>query len=133
MVNKLKWLERNPVEAVIFIVSLGLFIYSIIAMTPFYTAANGNVLEAGLPWWGGWISSGYFALASIPGLIAPFNKRVPNVWLEWGTFSMFLSYLFLTIMRVVLYGWFPLTWFSLLVVSFACGALRIYLRSHRNE
>lgn len=131
--KKFNWLETHPVEAVIFLISVGLFIYSVVALTPAYPASSGNALVAGLPWWGTWISGGYFIAASTPGLMAPFSKSVPNVLLQWGAFSMFISYLFLTILRVALYGWFPVTWFSLLVVAFIAGVLRIYLRSHKTE
>lgn len=126
--KSLNWTESHPVEAAIFVASLGLFIYAIASLWPLHTV---TALAAGLPGIFKYLAAAYFSITAAPGLIAPFSKKVPNLWLEKATFSLFLSYLFLTILRVGVYGWFPFTWFSLIVVSLMCGVFRIYLRSHR--
>lgn len=132
MVKRMLWIEQHPVEAVIFVFSICLMFYSLFVMSPFYHADIGNAVATSFPmrWHEVGIAS-FFALSSVPGLIAPFNKKVPNIWLEWGTLGMFLSFLFLTILRVALYGWIPFTWLAFVAISASSLILRIYLRSHR--
>lgn len=130
--RRFKWIESHPVEAVIAVFSLGLMVYALFVLSPFYHADLGNSIAASLPArWQEMLLGSFFLSTSIPGLIAPFNRKVPNVFLEWGTMGMFMSFLFLTIVRIALYGWIPFTWLTLLVISVASGILRIYLRSHR--
>lgn len=130
--RRFKWIEEHPVEAVVFVFALGLAFFAAFLLSPFYHNGIGNTVAASLP--ARWQEQGlasFFIVTSIPGLVAPFNKKIPNVWLEWGTMGMFMSFLFLFLLRVTLYGWIPFTWLPLLIISIASGILRIYLRSHR--
>lgn len=130
--RRYKWIESHPVEAVIAVFSLALMFYSLFILSPFYHADFGNAVAASLPArWQELLLGAFFLSTSIPGLIAPFNEKVPNVFLEWGTMGMFMSFLFLFLLRVALYGFIPFTWLPLLAISVASGVLRIYLRSHR--
>lgn len=130
--RRINWIEQHPVEAVIFVISLCLMIYSVFVFTPWYHADMGNSIATGFPVrWHELVIAGFFFGSTVPGLIAPFNKKVPNVFLEWGTFGMSLSFLMLTILRVTLYGWIPFTWLAFVAIGVSCAILRIYLRSHR--
>lgn len=127
------WIESHPVEAVIFVFSFVLFLYAGFVMTPWYHADFGNAVAASLnARWQEMVLASFFVGTSIPGLVAPFHKKIPNVWLEWGTFGLCLSFLFLTLLRLLLYGFIPLTWLALIAISIASGVLRVYLRSHRH-
>lgn len=132
--RKFKWIESHPVESVIFVISLALTIIALNIIAPWYviSAEAASTVAAEVP--GRLPEIGlalFFLITSIPGLIAPFNREVPNVWLEWGTMGLFMSFLFMAILRVVVYGWFPLTWVTILAISISSGLLRLYLRSHR--
>lgn len=132
MRNKLNWVESHPVEAVVFIFSLCLAMYAGFILSPWYISSTGNLVALAVQ--ARWIEvvlASFFLLTTIPGLIAPFNKKIPNKWLEWGSFGMFLSFLFLTVLRIAFYGWIPFLWLTPLAVSLGSAALRIYLRSHR--
>lgn len=131
--KRINWIEEHPVEAVIFVFSFCLFFYAAFVLTPWYLAATGNAIATSFPMrWQELIIAGSFLVSSVPGLIAPFNKKIPNVFLELGTLGICLSFLFLTILRVALYGWIPFTWLAFVAISVSSGILRIYLRSHRS-
>lgn len=131
--KRFKWIESHPVEAVIFVISIALTILAVNILGPWYIqVADASTIAQGIP---GRLPEqllgSFFLLTSVPGMIAPFNKKIPNVWLEWGTMGLFMSFLFMGILRVVVYGWVPFTWVTILAVAIVCGLLRIYLRSHR--
>lgn len=130
--RRLHFVERKPIEVIMFIIAIGLLAYSLLVLSPFYVSDYGNAIAEGFASRGFevGITLGFMA-SSIPGIIAPFNPKIPNIFMEWGSMGMFLSFLFLTILRVMLYGFMPLTWIHLLTLSLVCGAVRIYLRSHR--
>lgn len=132
--RRFKWVEAHPVEAVIFVISVALAVLALNILGPWYVhVGDASTIAQGVP---GrlpeMLLAGFFLITSVPGMIAPFNKKVPNVWLEWGTMGLFMSFLFMTILRLIVYGAFPFTWVTTLAVATVCGLLRIYLRSHRS-
>lgn len=126
--GKMSWLlkaARNPVESVVFIFSTGLFLFSCYMLTPLYAATY--VISSGFPTRLGELGLGLlFLLASVPGMTSMFYKNQKKV-LKLSTFNLFLSFLFLFVLRVLVQGWFPLTWIYPLMISLAHGALRLYL------
>jgi len=127
--SKLLWLARHPVETVIFIISLGLFVFSVYMLSPAYMGAFNSPVKAGLD---GrtqeYITGIFFFVTSSFGLIAPFVKENLRLrLLKLGSFFMFVNFLFLTILRIITIGWTPWTWEQSLTIAAVCGVLRIFL------
>lgn len=124
-------LFKNPVEGVVFIFSTGLFSYAMYVLSPLYqsSASSGSVVSAGLNSTAQIVLGVFFALTTLPGLLAPFmrsERRERSLGI--ATFTIFLSFLFLFILRVALFGWLPWTWMPLILISLASGYLHIWLK-----
>lgn len=119
---------RSPVEGIVAIFSTGLFAYACYLLGPWYhtvestsTAGVTNTVQL--------IMGTFFAITTLPGLIAPFmRKERRERSLKLATFSVFVSFLFLFILRVVYFGWLPWTWLPLLMISVASGYLHVWLK-----
>lgn len=121
---------RSPVEGIVWIYSTGLFFYACFLASPFYATGTGSVVSAGLPRMASYVLAGVFILASLPGMIAPFLANKTRA-LKFTTFGIFLAFMFLTILRVVIVGWIPVTWFPTLLVSLTSGYLHLWLKVRR--
>lgn len=123
-------LFRNPVEGVMFIFSSGLFGYAFYFLSPVYQANYGTIIPAASLQQSVEIGLGLFlALSALPGLVAPFIRKTRRERsLKFATFGIFLSFLFLTILRLVIFGWFPVSWLPMLLISLASAYLHIWLK-----
>jgi hypothetical protein len=118
---------RSPVEGIVGIFSSGLLVYALYLASPWYHA-NYNVTTAALQRNVEYILAATMMLASLPGLVAPFiRKERRHRSLKLGTFGVFMSFLFLTVLRVIVFGWIPLSWLPLLMISLASAFLHIWL------
>lgn len=120
---------RNPVEGVIVIFSTGLFAYALYLLSPWYQANYSTAISAGLQGNAETALAVFFAIATLPGLFAPFmrvERRERS--LKLATFSVFLSFLFLFILRIVIFGWLPWSWLPLIMISLASGYLHLWLK-----
>jgi len=69
-----------------------------------------------------------FIFSSLPGLIAPLIKDDNRIRaLKLGSFMLFLSWLFLFILRVFTVGWTPWHWMPMLIISLLMGVNRLFL------
>lgn len=118
---------RSPVEGVVWIYSTGLFLYACYVASPFYSTGTGSVVSTGLPRIAAYVLALVFALAALPGLIAPLLSDRTRA-LKLTTFGVFLAFMFLTILRIVIVGWIPVTWFPTLLVSLTSGYLHLWLK-----
>lgn len=122
-------LFRNPVEGVIFIFSSGLFGYALYVLSPWYQQKYTTAVSAGLNSTAEIALAIFFALTTLPGLIAPFmRKDQREKSLKLATFAIFVSFLFLFILRIAILGWLPVTWLPLVMISLASGYLHIWLK-----
>lgn len=123
-------LFRNPIEGIVFILSTGLFSYAVYLLSPFYVATYATAVSAGLATGGPATALAlFFALTTIPGLIAPFmRKERRERSLSLASFGIFVSFLFLFILRVIIFGWVPWTWLPLILISLVSGYLHIWLK-----
>lgn len=123
-------LFRNPVEGVLWIFSTGLFLYSCYFLSPVYEATYGTIIPAAGLQRGVELALGLFLLlASLPGVVAPFIRKVRRARsLKLGTFSVFLAFLFLTILRIAIFGLVPASWIPMLLICLASAYLHIWLK-----
>lgn len=122
-------LFRSPIEGIIFIFSSGLFSYAIYLLSPLYESTYNTPISAGLASGGEIVLALFFALTTIPGLAAPFmRKERRERSLSLASFSIFISFLFLFILRIAIFGWIPWTWLPLILISLASGYLHIWLK-----
>lgn len=134
--RKLSWLIKsvhNPVEMTLFLYSLGLFLFALFLMSPFYVGSPGGSIWPVITGRPAEIGVGLLFLgASLPGLIAPFRPEPNRNRLESRAATMlFLSFLFLGILRILIFGWLPVTWLPLLIEALTCGGLRLFLQVRR--
>jgi hypothetical protein len=119
---------RNPVEGVIGIFSFGLLFYAVYLVSPWYHAGY-NVATAGLQRNAEYVFGAFMILTAIPGLIAPFvNEFKRGRLLYTATTGVFLSFLFLTILRILLFGFIPFTWLPIIMISLASAYLNVWLK-----
>lgn len=135
-VKKLAWLVnavRNPVEMVLFVYSFGLLLFALFLISPFYVANAGSSIWQIVPERAAEMVVGLlFFLVSLPGTIAPFQKKTKRVaTTKKAALCMFSAFLFLAILRILIYGWLPATWLPLLMISLTSGGLRLYLEVRR--
>lgn len=124
---------RKPVESILFIFSVCLMGYSLYVMSPWYDPGFPTTLTATPPnRVTEFVVASLFLLSSLPGLVAPFVEKPRQLYLKLASFGMFLSFLFLTILRLVIYGPIPVTWVHLIGVSLTCGLLRLYLEVRKD-
>lgn len=131
----LGWLlkaARSPVEGIIFILSAGLFFFACYLLSPWYVANYTTAISAGLKSGLETFAGLFYFVTAIPGLAAPFMRKTRRGRsLSVASFSLFVSFLFLFILRVVIFGWLPLTWLPLILISLVSGLLHLYLKVHR--
>jgi hypothetical protein len=132
--SKLLALARHPVETVIFIISLGLFAFAVYMLSPAYEGAFASPIKAGLE---GrtqeYIAATVFLITSLFGLVAPIVTDGLSVRLfKYGSFFMFLDFLFLTFIRIIVVGWTPWTWEPTLMIAVIGGILRLFLEVKRD-
>lgn len=126
-------LFRNPIEGIVFIFSAGLFSYAVYALSPLYEASYPTAISAGLSNTIGMVLAIFFALTTIPGLIAPFmRKERRERSLNIATFTIFVSFLFLFILRVSVFGWVPWSWMPLIVIALTSGYLHVWLKVRKD-
>lgn len=127
--SKLLALARHPVETVIFIISLGLFVFAAYMLSPVYEGAFQSPVKAGLEGRTQEYIVGFaFTVTSLFGLLAPIAKDgLRSKLFKLGSFFMFANFLFLTILRIVTIGWTPWTWEPTLMIAVISGVLRLFL------
>lgn len=129
----LRALANNPVESVIFIFSVGLLAFSIYLLAPqdltditspltdAFSVRNQELLIALIMF-----------LSSIPGLIFPFfGGERRNKMLRLAAFCIFFVFLFLGVLRIMTFGWTPLTWIYNFMIAFSGGSLRLFLEAKK--
>lgn len=130
------WLLRaagSPVEGVTMIFSAGLFSYACYLFSPWYHSQTQTAVSAGLQPTAETLLGVFFFLTTLPGLVAPFIREERRERsLKLATFSIFVSFLFLTILRVAVFGWLPVTWLPMILISLASGYLHVWLKVRRN-
>lgn len=123
---------RRPVEGIIFIFSTGLFFYACYLLSPWYAANYPTAISAGLKNGVETALAMFFLVTSLPGLAAPFMREARRQRsLKTASFSVFVSFLFLFILRIVIFGWIPFAWLPLVMISLASGYLNIWLKVNR--
>jgi uncharacterized membrane protein len=120
-------LFRSPVEGVTFIFSAGLFGYALYVLSPLYVSNYPSAVSEGLNHGGETALVIFFLLTTLPGLLAPFMRKRERA-LKLATFSSFVSFLFLFILRVAIFGWLPVIWLPLIMISLASAYLHVYLK-----
>jgi len=130
MSNLLK-AARSPIEGVISIFSIGLFLYALYLISPWYHA-NYNVATAALQRNAEYALGAFLILVTLPGIIAPFLKAKKRFKaLEISSFGIFLGFLFLTALRIIFFGWIPVTWMPSVLISFASAYINLWLKVRR--
>lgn len=120
---------QNPVEGLIVIFSLGIFVLGVYMMAPAYATNYVTPVSATIQGNFEHLLGLIFAFMALPGLSAPFvrvNRRARS--LKTATFGIFLIFLFLTILRIAFVGLVPFTWLPLLMLSLAGGYLHVWLK-----
>lgn len=113
-----------------FIFSSGLFGYALYFLSPLYQPTYGTIIPAaGLQHSVEMALGLLFALSALPGVVAPFIRKARRERsLKFATFGIFISFLFLTILRTVVFGWLPVTWLPLLLISLSSAYLHVWLK-----
>ena len=125
---KLVSAAKSPVEGVIHIFSTGLLLYASYLLSPWYEPNYVTAVSAGLQNNAEVGLAILYVVCSAPGIIAPFFKnKTRTTLLKLASFGVFLSFLFLAVLRITLLGWLPLTWLPPVMISLASGYLHIWL------
>ncbi len=109
---------EKPIEAIQVIVAITVFILALWVASPIYVptssssavaiAFSNNILQKAL-------IGLVIGLPPLPIILSLFFKRFNTVsWYIRSTQGMFICLLFLTLLRVLVVGWLPLTWVSTL-------------------
>lgn len=126
-----EWLlkaARSPVESISFVISTGLLFYALYLVSPAYEGGYGTVMAESLQRGTEYGLGVFFILCSLPGILSVFIPPLKRQrMIKTGTFGLFLSFLFLTALRIAVFGWIPMSWIPLLLLSLTCGILRLYL------
>jgi hypothetical protein len=119
---------RNPVEMAMFIYSLGVFLFALFILSPWYVGSPGGSIWLALHERIAELITGViFIVVSLPGTMIPFVKK-PNreKFAKRSALWLFLCFLFLAILRVLIFGWLPATWIPLIILSLTSGGFRLF-------
>lgn len=124
-------IANKPIEeSLVFIFSLGFFLYFLYFISPLYEAHYVSSLALAIGQRSQeYIFGTFFLATTLPGLVAPFVKN--KKWLYRGSTLMFIDTAFLAIVRVLAFGLLPATWLPLVLISMACLIITIYVRANR--
>lgn len=132
LMGKVLTAARRPVEGIVFIFSAGLCFYACYLLSPWYNVDYPTAISAGLKNGLEAFLAIFFLVTSLPGLAAPFMRSARRQRsLKIASFGVFVSFLFLFILRIAIFGWIPLTWLPLIMISLASGYLNIWLKVNR--
>jgi hypothetical protein len=133
----LKWLRvsaNNPIESIVFIFALGLFVFSIYLAIPqdALTHVVSPITQNFAVQVQAWFVAGIMLLCSVPGLIFPFFKNQARIkLLKIASFCLFATFFFLSALRVLTFGWIPLNWVTTLMISLVSGIIRLFWESKK--
>lgn len=121
---------RSPVEGVIVIFSSGLLFYALYLVSPWYDASYAIATDA-LQRNAEYAFGLFMIVTAVPGLISLFVKESQRRtrFLKTASTGVFLSFLFLAILRVALFGFTPFTWLPLIMISLASAFLHLWLKA----
>lgn len=116
-------MEKVPTGVAIqIILAISLILLGLYVSGPWYqggpTTAIGVSLDSQITRFftgGGYLASGVISLYGV--------RRHAKKWRRWGTFSMFLSYMFMTMLRLFTFGPFPVHWLMSLTLGLTAAVL----------
>jgi hypothetical protein len=128
----LTWLRasaNNPVESIVFICALGLFVFAIYLAIPQASLEHiaSPITQNFAVQVQAWFIAGVMFLCSLPGLLFPlFKGAVRTKTLKLASFCLFATFFFLSVLRVMTFGWIPLNWVTTLMISLINGVARLF-------
>ncbi len=127
----------RPIEAIQLIISIGLLLLGLYTMSPFYISLVGGSASAIL--YGNSILVRYiiaivlYTLPALPITLGLFFKSLANAAMyRTANLAMFVSYLFLTIGRLITVGPRPLIWIFTLLLALIAAICRLYWKADLN-
>src|SRR6478609_7903628 len=125
----LTWLRENPVYTIGVILSVALLLFGLYTIGPWYvttpTGTIGLIFDTQVA---RSIVSLFYIVPSLGFLIAVKKTE----WRRWTSFGAFLSYLFLTVLRLTTIGIIPFVWVFILADAFIMGVIYLWV-SIRDE
>lgn len=119
-------MASNPIESIIFLVSVVMFGFFLYFVSPLYAATYTSVLTVSVTQrLLEYILGVFFMATTLPGLFVPFIKS--NVLARWSTTLLMMNCMFLVTIRWLVVGIFPLTWLGTFIIALILLILRIYL------
>lgn len=126
--NAMVKIYKHPLVTIEVIIALGLLVSGLYAVGPWYvtnaTTPIGKTIDSAIV---RMCIGGFYTVSATASLWGSFGRSDED-W-SFGLFLMFLSYSFMTILRVLAIGFTPLTWvFSLtlaLIVAFLYFRIRL--------
>lgn len=126
-------IQKEPVNAIVALVAVGFFIFGLYVASPFYVADSSAALSqafAGNDLQRSIVGFLFFVIPSSPIILGFFKRRFfTPPWTLYSTLGMFVGMLFLTILRWVTLGFFPLTWVFGFILAFVLAICYLHLKA----
>lgn len=127
------WVANNPVEAIMVMIAVTLFLFGLYVFSPFYVVQNNaaiaqafgaNIGQRAL------IGLGFYVLPTLPVIASIFSPRFRTcTWYARGCFGMFIGLCFLSALRIIVIGITPLQWVFSLALGLTLGICYLYWRA----
>jgi hypothetical protein len=122
--KSLVWIEAHPDLTVQVILSTVLIVTGLYIGGPWYvggvTTAVGVVLDSDSVRFGLGIAYMFSGLTNVIGVAKNSGK-----WRYWGTLAVFLSYMFMMLLRLFTFGWTPIFWVIIFGLALIAGVKHI--------
>lgn len=130
--KKIQWIGPHLAEILLFLFGVGLMVFALYIVGPWFLSYVGTVspISVGVAQRSAQIVIGLFFLfssgvnVSIP-IFRKTSKRLTVTKL--AAILSFISFSFLAFLRILVFGWLPLTWIYPVMLALACGVIRVYL------
>lgn len=130
--KKIHWVGPYLAEILLFIFGAGLMVFSLYIVGPWFLSYVTGIspIAAGVSERSAQIIIGLFFMfsAAVNLSIPMFRKSKRRLMItKLAAALSFISFSFLVFLRILVFGWLPLTWIYPVILALACGVIRIYL------
>lgn len=132
--RKFEWVAPHLAEILLIIFGLALATFALYIIGPWFLnfLGSNSVVGAGVPERGLQLAVGlFFLVTSLVNLSIPaFRNPVKRLRVaKYAALGSFLSFVFLAFLRILVFGWIPLTWIYPVALALASGLIRLYLET----
>ncbi len=130
LIEVIKQAAVRPVQAIQGVIALVSLILGIYIASPVYVASSGSAVAQAFQdifWQQALVGLGFFILPALPILLSFFFMRFATTkWYTRSTFWMFCGFLFISFLRIITVGVFPVTWVLSIAIALVVGICHLY-------